>query len=189
MIRTILSSLALIGMLSVTALADGILILNDRGYPPAVGHPGQSDDERLIHPDEHKPRPDWTVDRALSRTGVFSELILMMNLTVDRMNPYVRVWSNVDEEERMHRCPQCIRDTHDYFLSNSNQIWIGDGRTLDDMVELLIMFYQVHYRGVPEDSIHSSFALGERRFFHSMWNDVWERRKKAQTRASGGSGR
>jgi len=113
-------------------------------------------------PDMNKNMPKWA-----NNILVYKDVTLikrLMNVTSYK-RPLVRMWHNLSDKDKL-KCPECDGTYNDIV---GKEIWLTDDATKDDMIIMIIMYFQIVDRGMKDSMIFSSIAEGEREFFLEQW--------------------
>lgn len=121
---------------------------------------------RRVHPDTNKNVPEWTTPVAAN--WHFIIINRLMGGTYTLKKPFIRIWSNISDEDRI----MCSRCNGSFSTIIDEEIWLTDDSDLDDMITMIIMYYQINTRGMSDAMLYSSLAKGERRFFKQKWHEA-----------------
>jgi len=115
-----------------------------------------------INPDANKDIPKWTSSRSVY--GITTLIKKLMGIHMYK-RPLIRMYYNISDEDKL-KCPSCD-GSYDEIVDN--QIWLTKNATRDDMIIMIIMYYQIHARGMGDSMLYSTVAKGERMFFLDQW--------------------
>jgi len=168
----------MIWRLSALAFVTTFLITPAVGSAPVI--PSFVITKHTSHPDESLGNtPEWMLPGKAYQD--FYTIRKLMNITrYYHAYPYVRLWSNVSEEEHQKICPQCNRQ---YNEIASHQIWMIPNSTREDMVSMIIMYFQLLSGRISESMLYSATASGERKFLIERWKETQRARQHGPSHA------
>jgi hypothetical protein len=116
----------------------------------------------IKHPDHGKEQPVWTLRGTSARHFSYIKLIMNINMA-DK--PFIRMWKNLTDEDKQH-CPSCDGT---YSEIANNEIWLTNDSTQDDLIYMIVMYYQSVINNMSQSMLFSTTAKGERDFYFNMW--------------------